>query len=51
MSVKNSDMQKTEMDFLRAMKGYAENNEEEKDQNDIFGVFIATKLKRFSKEK
>ena len=34
-------MQKAEMDFFRAMK----------DENDIFGVLIATKLKKFSKRK
>ena len=50
MPVKDSDMQKAEMDFLRAMKGYAE-NEEEKDENDVFGVLIATELKKLSKKK
>ena len=34
------------MDFLRDKKGYAENNEEEKDENDVIVVFIATKLKK-----
>ena len=34
------------MDFLRDKKDYAENNEEEKDENDVIVVFIATKLKK-----
>ena len=34
------------MDFLRDKKGYAENHEEEKDENDAIVVFIATKLKK-----
>ena len=38
------------MDFLRAMKVYAE-NEEEKDENDTFGVLISTELKKLSKRK
>ena len=38
---KDGDMQKAEMDILRAMKIYAE-NEEEKDENNIFGLLIAT---------
>ena len=50
MPVTNSDMQKAEMDFLRAMRGYAE-NEEEKDENDIFGVLIATEMKKLRKRK
>ena len=37
------------MDFLRAMEGYAE-NEEEKDENDVFGVLIATQFKKLSKK-
>ena len=48
--VKNSDMRKAEMDFLRAMKGYAK-NEEEKDKSDVFGILIATGLKKLSKKK
>ena len=50
LPVKDSDLQKAEMDFLRAMKGYAE-NEKEKDENDVFSVLIATKLKKLSKKK
>ena len=46
--VKNSNMQKAETNFLRAMKGYGE-NEKEKDKNDIFGVLIDTELKKLSK--
>ena len=38
------------MDFLRAMRGYAE-NEEAKDENDIFGVLIATEKKKLRKGK
>ena len=49
LPVKYSDMQKAEMDFLRAMKGYAE-NEEEKDENDVFGVLIATEFKKLRKK-
>ena len=36
------------MDFLRAMEGYAE-NEEEKDEN-VFGVLIAIQFKKLSKK-
>ena len=38
------------MDFLRAMRSYAE-NEEAKDENDIFGVLIATEKKKLRKGK
>ena len=50
LPVTNSDMQNAEMDFLRAMRGYA-GNEEEKDENDIFGVLIATEMKKLRKRK
>ena len=50
MPVKDSDMQNAEMDFLKDMKGYAK-KEEEKDENDVFGVLITTELKKLSKKK
>ena len=43
-------MQKAETYFFRVMKIYGE-NEENKDQNDIFGVLIVTELKELSKWK
>ena len=43
-------MQKAEMDFLRAMKGLVE-NQEEKGENDILSVLIATELKKLNKRK
>ena len=50
LSLRHSVMQKAETYFFRVMKIYGE-NEEKKDQNDIFGVLIVTELKELSKWK
>ena len=51
LPVKNSDMQKTEMDLLRAMKCYVETNKEKNEHIFSFLNFMELNYKLWSKEK